>query len=300
MQLRPRTTLFALVLFPMLVSAQGLPPGTTVSNATLTVLGQFDTDFDAGGSFGWYGAFAAGNVLRQYTAQFAGGLSVRYDYEEWDFSNPSGFGGQAPWRNVNRPQFGATFVYAPTSDWRLILSPSVEWAYESGASTGDSLIYGAVAIASRAFTPSLTLGVGAAVYRQIYKTKASPFLVIDWKIDDRWRLANPFPAGPAGGAGLELTYAWSEAWETGFGGSYRSYEFRLDSEGAVPGGIGQQRYVPLFLRVTSHLDRRSTVDFYAAALVNGRLSVKNPNGGDVANENYRTAPVLGLTFQHRF
>jgi hypothetical protein len=44
----------------------------------------------------------------------------------------------------------------------------------------------------------------------------------------------------------------------------------------------------------------STVDLYAAALVNGRLTVKNANGIEFAREDYETAPGLGLTFRHRF
>ncbi len=286
--------------FAGLAVAQTLPPGSTVSSASLTALGQFDTDLDSGGNFGWYGAYATGSVLRQFTPQFAAGITLRYDYEQWRFGNPTAFGGQAPWSNVNRPQVGASAVFSPADGWRIVLAPSVEWAYENGADTADATIYGAVAIASRTFSPSLTLGIGAAVYRQLYETKAFPFLAIDWKIDDRWRLSNPLPAGPGGGAGLELSYKVSDAWETGFGGAYRSYRFRLDQAGPTPDGIGEQRMIPLFLRISRLLDRQSRLDFYAAALVNGRLSVKNPEGNDISSEDYATAPVLGVTFQHRF
>jgi hypothetical protein len=44
----------------------------------------------------------------------------------------------------------------------------------------------------------------------------------------------------------------------------------------------------------------SSLDLYAAALVNGRLTVKNANGIELARKDYGTAPALGLRYRHRF
>jgi len=178
--------------------------------------------------------------------------------------------------------------------------PSVEWAYESGASTGDALNYGAVLSAARTLSPSLTLGLGAAVYHQIYKTKVVPFPIVDWQIDDHWRLTNPFQAGPAGGAGLELTYGFAEYWELGLGGSYRSFVYLLAADGPAGNGIGQNNFVPVFLRLSWKLDKGTEIDLYAAALTGGKLTVKNASGNDLSNDAYRTAPAIGLTLQTRF
>ena len=61
-----------------------------MSSASLTGIAQFDTDLDAGGSMRWAGGLAAGSLLRQITPQFAAGLSLQYDYQEWNFDNPVG------------------------------------------------------------------------------------------------------------------------------------------------------------------------------------------------------------------
>ena len=291
---------FTLAAVPCLALAQGLPPGTTIGSAALTGIAELDTDLDRGGSIRWAGAMASGSLLRQVTPQFAAGVSVQYEYQSWTFDQPAAFGGVAPWGDIMQPRVGLTFSYAPSADWRVVVSPSVAWAYESGASTGDALEYGAVLVASRVFSPRLTLGLGAAIYRQIDETKVFPFLAIDWKIDDRWRLTNPFPAGPVGGAGLELTYALAEQWEAGFGGTYRSYQFRLDRDGPVPGGIGENRAIPLFVRLSRNIGKAAQVDLYVAALVNGQLKVKNQDGQDLASDDYATAPALGLTVRYRF
>ncbi len=296
-----RTCLAALLAaVPCLPLAQGLPPGTVVGSAALSGIAEFDTDLDRGGSFRWAGGIASASLLRQMTPQLAAGFTLQYDYQSWSFDRPAAFGGIAPWGDVLQPRVGLTFVYAPAADWRVVVSPSVAWAYESGASTGDALEYGAVVVASRVFSPTLTLGIGAAIYRQIDETKTFPFLAIDWKIDDRWRLSNPFPAGPVGGAGLELSYAIAEGWEAGFGGAYRSYQFRLDRSGPVPDGIGENRAIPLFLRLSRNIGKDAQVDLHVAALVNGRLKVKNQDGQDLASDDYATAPALGLTVRYRF
>ncbi|MFO1413102.1 MAG: hypothetical protein U1F10_04180 [Burkholderiales bacterium] len=45
---------------------------------------------------------------RQFAPQFGAGLSVTYDWQQWSFSNPTRFGGSAPWRDIYQPQIGAT------------------------------------------------------------------------------------------------------------------------------------------------------------------------------------------------
>lgn len=298
----PRSSVFILACSLVAISAgaQTLPPGTTVSSATLSGITQFDTDFDNGGSFRRSEVVANGELLRQFTPQLAAGLNVRYQFTQWRFDQPRAFGGLAPWRDIEAPQVGATFIYAPATDWRVIVAPSVEWSYENGASAGNAQIYGAVVMASKVFSPSLTLGLGAAAYRQLYETKVFPFLTIDWQINDRWSLSNPLPAGPAGGAGLELEYDPMEGLEIGVGGAYRSTVFRLKDDGPVPGGIGESTSIPLFLRISRDFSASTRLDFYAIALVNGKLSVKNRNGDDFVSENYQTGAGLALSLRHQF
>ena len=94
--------------------------------------------------------------------------------------------------------------------------------------------------------------------REIDETKAFPFVLVDWRINDRLRLANPTQAGPAGGAGLELAWTLDDRWEIAGGGAWRTYRFRLDRNGPTPDGIGESRGVPLFLR-TSYAVRATSV-----------------------------------------
>jgi hypothetical protein len=154
----------AAVSIPLVAGAQEMPPGATVASAAITGLAQFDTDLDEGGTFRWWGALASASVLHQVTPRFAAGFALSYGYESWRFDSPTAFGGRVPWTDLNRPQIAATFMYAPTAEWRLLVAPSVEWDYESGASTGNATTYGAVVSATRAFAPDLVIGLGVAAY----------------------------------------------------------------------------------------------------------------------------------------
>src|SRR5450432_256064 len=148
--------------------AQGLPPGTTTTSAALSAFFTLDTDLDGGGTFNWGSARAAGSMLRQFTPQIAAGVAISYEYQSWTFSNPVSFGGTAPWKNVNRPRVAAPLFYTPAEDWVIAFIPSVGWSFESGAATGDALEYGAVVSAAKVFSPRLTLGLGVAVFHQIF------------------------------------------------------------------------------------------------------------------------------------
>ncbi len=127
-----------------------------------------------------------------------------------------------------------------------------------------------------------------------------PFVIVRWQIDDRWRLANPFPAGPAGGAGLELAYSPDERWEFAAGGAHRTTRFRLDGDGVTNGGIGENKYFPLFARISRNFGPRTQVDLYAGIAVGGRLSVSDAHDNTLAKDDYSVAPLVGLTLSHRY
>ena len=180
--------------------------------------------------------------------------------------------------------------YAFDSDLQVGVSPLFGWAFESGAKTSDALTYGAILAATKVFSPSLMLGAGVGIVRQIDDTKVFPFLIVNWQIDDRWRLGNPFPAGPAGGAGLELTYAPDDRWEFAGGGAKRSTRYRLDETGIAPGGIGENRFFPLFARVVAQLRRADQSRF-----LRGRCTGRPPEAGGRQRHHDRQGRLFDRT-----
>lgn len=279
--------------------AQRLPVGATVTSGSITAYTQLDADIDGGGDFHGSGVFAIGSVLRQFTPELTAGFTLRYDYEDWNFSSPAAFGAP-PWGQLHRPSIGATFVYATDAGLTFTAIPTVQWAYESGASSSDALNWGAILAVSKAYSKDLTLGIGAGIFREIDDTKAFPVVLVDWRINDRLRLANPTQAGPAGGAGLELAWTLDDRWEIAGGGAWRTHRFRLDRNGPTPDGIGERKSIPLMLRATWRPAPASRLDLYAGVAVGGELTVSDRDGNELVSQDFDPAPLLGITFQSRF
>ena len=177
---------------------------------------------------------------------------------------------------------------------------SIGYAGEEGAEPGDALVYGAVISATKTIGPDLSLGLGAGAFRQIDRWRVFPFLSVRWRINDRWRLSNPLRVGPAGPAGLELAYSIDGNWEAAAGGAYRSYRFRLDEDGTIPGGIGEIRGIPLFARLSRTWRHGWRADLYAGVLLGGKLGLEDGRGDRIGSASFDPAPLAGLFATRKF
>lgn len=290
----------AWVVSPSAMS-QNLPVGAQVVSGSVTGVTQLSTNLNQGGNFSWYDAGARINMLRQFNTEFSAGLSVGYSHQGWNWGGDNkAFGGSAPWQGINNTQIGLNLGYSPTADWRLGLMPIISWRGEDGVGTGGSAVYGGVVSAAHTFSPNLTLGLGAGVFREFDQTNTFPYLVINWKITPKLTLANPLPAGPAGGAGLELTYELNQAWKFGLGGAYRQDRFRLNNSGTYAGGVGQNKYIPLFARASYSFTPKTSLDLYLAAMVGGQVKATTADGSLIQSDNYSTGLGIGVNLSHRF
>ena len=247
----------------------------------------------------------SGLILRGGTAyDFGGGnragVTLSYDYLNYSFSNASAFGWVAPWNVVQRYGVAVPLSFRVGDDWSLGFAPSADWVKENGANAGDSLVWGATFSGVKQFEGGNLLGLGAGVFYRIEKTSAFPFLIVDWRIDDRWRLVNPLSSGPTGPAGLELNYRFDGNWTAGIGAAYRSLRFRLSDTGPVRNGVGEERGVPVFVHVTRSLGNEMALHFYGGVVAGGSLRVENSSGDQVQKEDFDPAPLLGLTLSGRF
>jgi hypothetical protein len=288
-----------------LVQAQ--PSGATANQditSFVSVVGitQLNTGLNSGGNFNWSYASASAGFLNNVSPATTLGVSVRYGSEFWNWNNMQGYSlaGKNPWSTILSPS--ASFIYSHKldADWKLNVTPTIESAAEQGANINNSLTYGAVLNAAKKFSPTLNLGLGAGVFRQIDTNRVFPFLVVDWKISERWNLNNPFPGGPTGGAGLELTYAATPQFKVSGGAAYKSYRFRLNNSSAYSEGIGQNRFIPVFAKFSYAFDRTTLLDLYTIANVGGSVSAIDANGNTALSTNYKTAPAFALNLVKRF
>jgi hypothetical protein len=259
-----------------------------------------EADLDRGGDVSSWRAIlrlgATGAVAPGVTA----GVSFNYDYSDYSFSNPAAFGGNAPWGVVQRYGVSVPLAFALRDNWSIGVTPSFDWHRENGADSGEALSWGAILSATKLYEGGNRLGLGVGVYDRIDDTSAFPFIIVNWRLGDRWRLINPLPAGPAGGAGLELDYLFDSGWSLGLGGTWRTYRFRLSETGPVPNGIGEERGVPVFLRATREFGRGMTLNLYAGVVLAGELRVEDASGNRLRSDDYGTAPLISAVFSARF
>lgn len=278
-------------------TSQGLKTSVSVVGIT-----QMNTDLNSGGGFNWSNASASLGLLNNISPATTLGVSVRYESEFWNWNNMQGYGlaGKNPWSTILSPGISFAYSHKLESDWKLNAIPTIESNGEQGATFSDSLTFGAILNASKQLSPALNLGLGAGVFRQIDTNRIFPFLVINWKISERWNLNNPFPGGPAGGAGLELSYAVTPQFKISGGAAYRSYRFRLNNSSAYAGGVGQNKFIPVFAKFSYAFDRTTFLDLYTIANVGGSVSAIDVNGNTALTTNYKTAPAIALNLVKRF
>jgi hypothetical protein len=268
--------------------------------ASVTGVYEGDGDLDQGGDFSVWRAIVRAGVAGDVSPSVNAGLTLNYDYSDYSFSNPTAFGGVAPWNIVQRYGVAVPLSFALRDGWSVGFVPSVDWFRENGADTGESLAWGAIVSATKRFADGNRLGLGVGVYDRIEDTSAFPFLIVDWRFSDRWRLINPLAAGPTGPAGLELDYHFDNNWTLGIGGAWRLTRFRLSETGPVPNGVGEERGLPVFLRATRNLGPQMTFHLYAGVVLAGELRVEDSAGNRLRSEDYDPAPFFAATFTARF
>jgi hypothetical protein len=162
------------------------------------------------------------------------------------------------------------------------------------------LMYGGVVYAGYRANPDLTIGFGAGVFYRLEETRIFPSLIVSWKINDRLRLGNSYRLGPAGPAGLELSYKLDENWEAAAGGGLRSARFRLDKNGSTPGGIGENRNWPVYARLSRKLGSPFILDLYGGAAFAGEIKLQDSGGQDINTVKYNATPLVGFNLRAIF
>jgi hypothetical protein len=290
----------AVALFVSVVATAQPQADGWSSFVAITPVTEINADLDLGGDVSVTGALTRIGTSTALGGGARAGVSFSYDYLDYSFSSPTAFGGVAPWGVVQRYGVSVPLQFRVAGDWMLGVSPSADWFRENGAQTSDALAWGAIFSATRLFADGNRIGLGVGAYDQIEETSVIPFLIVDWRLGERWRLINPFQSGPTGGAGLELDYQFSPEFSVGLGFSFREYRFRLSEDGPVPNGIGEQRGRPIFLRGTYTFGPSIALHMYAGVVTAGKLLVEDRNGNLLREEDFDPAPLLALSLVGRF
>ncbi|HEY3276233.1 MAG TPA: DUF6268 family outer membrane beta-barrel protein [Syntrophorhabdaceae bacterium] len=296
--------LTAAVIVPVDLSAEllGSPvsiSGTTVSMDVAPVF-QPKTHVSGGGDITVSRYSVAANVRIPLRERLHLGLGLSYEFDDYNFTRLTSFAVADPWNKIHRAGITGRFVYSVNPRWNLFFAPMGQFAGETGADAGKSLLYGGALGASYSSSKDFTIGFGAGAFYRLEETAFFRSLIVNWNITDRLHLVNPFRLGPAGPAGIELGYSLDSNWEVALGGGYRSYRFRLDANGPVPSGIGQTTSAPVYLSLSRRFGKDIRLHAYGGAAFAGKIRVEDRAGNRIDSTSYSTAPLMGITLSAAF
>ena len=281
--------------------AQGAQRGPWVWSLAGAAVYQFDTGLDQGGSFAVSRWFVQPGVGYARDRRNSIAVSLGAGENRYDFSASTDIGGGKPWRNIRDLRASVPIRFAPAERIDVIVIPSLRWNAESGAALDDGRSQGVLAAGTWRFGPDLAIGPGIGWFSELGDGDSLfPILALDWNITDTLSLSTGRGLAASRGPGLTLTWRTRPQVDLGLAGRYEKVRFRLDDSGPAPGGIGEDRSVPLIASVAYRPWPAASLTVFAGAEFRGRLRLEDRNGARIDETDYDPAPLLGLAFRARF
>jgi hypothetical protein len=255
---------------------------------------QFRTDIRRGGAFDVTRGTVGLGVRTGLPGDIGVSLRFTYSLDAYDFRGNGQFG--EGWDDIHTLNIGAVFSHEVVTDWTIFGGPAFQFARESGASWGDGFIGGGFAGVTYRHSEDLTIGGGLGVVSQIKDSaRVFPIIVLNWQITDELALTSSTAAAAAGDAGVELVYEFAPRWEAALGGATRYRRFRLDDGAPAPDGVGQDRNLPIWGRVSYAFTDAFRTNLYAGVTIWGSLRMEDSRGNRIARQNYDPAPFIGIS-----
>lgn len=261
---------------------------------------QFDTDLDQDGSFVTSSLFIEGGPVYQPDHNRSISFSVGYGHDGYDFRGyennlPS------PWQEVHSLRLSIPVSWGYGREWTLIAVPILRFTAENTSDWDNGMTGGGFAGFSYRFSDRLTIGPGIGILSQLEDNETVfPILIIMWKITDRLSLRTGRGLAATQGPGLTLNWNLADRWDLFLGGRYEKERFRLANDGSVPGGIGENSSFPLYAGANYSLTKKIHASIVGGVKIGGELRQETREGRVVFQEDYDTAPFLGVTFTGHF
>ena len=262
---------------------------------------QMDTDIDNGGSFSVDRFFVQGGPTYVSGEGMSISLAVGYGFDDYHFSGHTGFGGLKPWGDIHSLRFSIPLRWEINEQWTGFVSPTLRYTGEKGVDFDDAMTGGGFVAFSYRLNDRLTIGPGVGVLTRLEDSaQVIPVLIISWKITDTLSLNTGQGIGATLGPGLTLDWRPSRAWLFSVGGRSESLRFRLDQDGTLSNGIGNDSSFPIFGRIEYSIAPMARIAVLGGVEVGGELRLEDENGNKIIEENHDPAGFLGIAFSARF
>ena len=287
------------------LSAPVLAQAPTPGGWSFTLDGGFavqpEADFDgAAGAYELNRRFYAAGVDYRWNYRNSVGLALGGGTTDYDFKDAGGATVDGPWDEIDDLRLSLPMRFGLGRDKSLFAIPTVRYNGESDAGSSDSRTWGLLGGVAWRLGEDLTIGPGVGAFSRLEgSTRWFPILLIDWNISERWSLSTGRGLAASQGPGLSLGYRLSEQWRLGLAGRYEEVQFRLGSDGTTPGGVGEDRALPLVLTAGWEPNDSVRLGLFAGLEFGGELTLYDAAGRIVESRDYDTVPVFGATFEFR-
>lgn len=263
---------------------------------------EFESKSDAGDEFdawrsGVYASFG-GPINESILVSFSG----RYAHSSYDFNldngAPAEFGGtqlpREPWNTLNTLDLLPSATILVGSEVSVVASVPIRWAAENGADR-NGFAAGISALVRWQVNDSLSVGAGIGVMSQL-EDDAETFPIVSF----RWRIDESFEFRTEGswyqGGNATLLWGASDAFRLTFSVGYERTRFRLDEYGtaADTNGIGEVTTIPLEVGIRFRIIDAAYLDVRTGLGIAGRIRVEADNGNKLYDQQYDTAPRVGV------
>ncbi|WP_233494823.1 hypothetical protein [Ruegeria sp. A3M17] len=259
---------------------------------------QGSASLSGGGNFSASRAFIRGGSLYNTGDGTSFGLSISLGQFDYDFSQTD----NQPWTDIRDIRISFPVRARVSESAQLFISPQIRWDYQSGIDASDGRTYGVFAGLAWEVSSRLTIGPAFGVFSQLEEEGVDffPALLVDWDINDRWNLNTGSGIGATRGPGLTLSYAMTDTINLSLAARSERIRFRLDDQDLAPDGVGEDKSIPVVLALDYSPNPGVSLNVFAGAEFDGRLTLDDENGNEISRQSYDTAPLVGFAFRFRF
>jgi hypothetical protein len=186
-------------------------------------------------------------------------------------------------------------LFSDEERWSILVDAHGKARWESGSDISDALAWGGTLGLGYKLVERLEVAAGLSISTRPLKdgVAVSPFIEVDWRINDDWILRSY-------GVGLQLERVLTESFRLFARARLEGRAYRLEDRGGTIGkGKIQVRQLPTGLGFRWDLARSFRLTAAAGAIAYHRLRVKNEDDDVVGSETAAPAPYVMVRFDLR-
>jgi hypothetical protein len=264
---------------------------------------QFDTGLDTAGDFNVTRGSAGAGVHTALGERLSLNVAGLYSVACYDFEQSGTFAFGEPWSDIHTTRVTAIFNYVLDQRWSVFSGPMGSVAAEGGADWSSAVTGGGLAGVGYRASDRVALRLGVAVNSELEEVvSVSPVLLVEWSLDDRWKLTGGgLDAGTTDAVGLAIAYQIDERYSVAARTGFVSNRFRLDDSalGFSPEGVGQddRTMASVALILAPRPDLR--INLVLGVALGGEIRIEDDQGDRVFQQDYDPAAYGGVSLLWR-